>query len=552
VPNPLATVLAYHEATKHHLTGYARGPGYLDWATQPDPFRRYAGAPLVPLAREALGDDPPYGAVWTEGALPPRKVDADAVGRLLFDSLALSAWKEAGGNRWALRVNPSSGNLHPTEGYVACGPEAGLADAPAVFHYAPAVHALELRHRVAPEAWDAVARALPPGALLVGLAAIPWREAWKYGERAFRYCQHDAGHAVAAVALAAAALGWRCRLLDGAGDDAITALLGLDPAGPEGEHPDALLAVFPPPPEGTPLPAPHALPEGAAGAAAAGEWLGTPNVLSPSHVAWSAVDRAVAATAKPRTPEAAEAAPGPAPEGAAAPPRPEADAGFRVLAHRRRSAVAMDGVTGMTAAAFYGVLGRTLPGPGRVPFAALPGPAAVHLGLFVHRVAGVAPGLYVLARDGARVPLLRAALAEPDFAWRRPPGCPEELALFALVEEDVTRLAGVLACRQQIASHGTFAVAMLAEFEGPLTERGAWMYRRLFWEAGAVGQVLYLEAEAAGLKGTGIGCYFDDPVHRAFGLRDRTLQCLYEFTMGGPVEDPRLGDLPAYPEAEGV
>ena len=41
--------------------------------------------------------------------------------------------------------------------------------------------------------------------------SIYWREAWKYGMRAFRYCHHDCGHAIAAVAYAAAALGWRTR-----------------------------------------------------------------------------------------------------------------------------------------------------------------------------------------------------------------------------------------------------------------------------------------------------------------------------------------------------
>ena len=37
-------VVAYHERTKHHFHRYAAALGYLDWATQPDPFRRYAGA----------------------------------------------------------------------------------------------------------------------------------------------------------------------------------------------------------------------------------------------------------------------------------------------------------------------------------------------------------------------------------------------------------------------------------------------------------------------------------------------------------------------------
>ena len=47
--------------------------------------------------------------------------------------------------RWALRVNPSSGNLHPTEGYVLIGGIAELGEAPGLFHYAPAEHGLERR-----------------------------------------------------------------------------------------------------------------------------------------------------------------------------------------------------------------------------------------------------------------------------------------------------------------------------------------------------------------------------------------------------------------------
>jgi hypothetical protein len=58
--------------------------------------------------------------------------------------------------------------------------------------------------------------------------------------------------------------------------------------------------------------------------------------------------------------------------------------------------------------------------------------------------------------------------------------------------------------------------------------------------------VLYLEAEGHGLRGTGIGCYFDDPVHALVGLKDDAWQSLYHFTVGLPVEDPRLTTLPAY------
>ena len=43
-PSAGEVVVAYHERTKHHFHRYATSSGYMDWATQPDPFRRYAGA----------------------------------------------------------------------------------------------------------------------------------------------------------------------------------------------------------------------------------------------------------------------------------------------------------------------------------------------------------------------------------------------------------------------------------------------------------------------------------------------------------------------------
>ena len=221
-----AQMIAYHEASKHHYRTYAPGPGYLDWATQPDPFRRYAGAQVIPLARPAPDDDLPYEAGFMPGLAPVAPLDAASVSRLFFDTLALSAWKEYDDERWALRVNPSSGNLHPTEGYLICGALPGLSDAPIVAHYAPAEHSLEVRARLTPHIWQALREGvvsnrgdgLPEETIFVGLTSILWREAWKYGDRAFRYCQHDVGHALAALGIAAAGLGWQARLLDDLGD----------------------------------------------------------------------------------------------------------------------------------------------------------------------------------------------------------------------------------------------------------------------------------------------------------------------------------------------
>jgi hypothetical protein len=61
-----------------------------------------------------------------------------------------------------------------------------------------------------------------------------------------------------------------------------------------------------------------------------------------------------------------------------------------------------------------------------------------------------------------------------------------------------------------------------------------------------IGQVFYLEAEAAGLRGTGIGCFFDDAVHDMCGLRGTALQNLYHFTVGVSLTDHRIQTLPPY------
>ena len=196
----LAQVRAYHQRTKHSFQAYARSPGQMDWATQPDPFRRYAGAPALELPLAGPRDAPLYTQLFQPGAVPLQPLARDGLAMLLELAFGLSAWKGWGDDRWALRCNPSSGNLHPTEAYVVAGAGSGLDSG--VYHSHSHDHLLEQR----------CAAELPLRGVLVGLSSIHWREAWKYGERAFRYCQHDVGHALAALRYAAGVLGWTVEL----------------------------------------------------------------------------------------------------------------------------------------------------------------------------------------------------------------------------------------------------------------------------------------------------------------------------------------------------
>jgi SagB-type dehydrogenase family enzyme len=536
----VGAVCRYHQRTKHHLHRYAPAPGHLDWATQPDPFRTYAGAPRVELPLVADRLTPTFADLFRRGAVAPRPVELATVAALFELSLGLAAWKEFRGRRWALRCNPSSGNLHPTEGYAVLPAAPGLPAG--VYHYLSRDHVLERRWTPSDAGARRLAETLPPGSLLVGLSSVHWREAWKYGARAFRYCQHDAGHAIAAVRYAAATLGWSARLLDHLGDDEVSAWLGCRRAADDEavtpddrEHPDALLLV------GPNLPTSITLDIRPGEVLGGGRWAGRPNVLSPEHVPWEAIGSVAAATVKPRTPATAPMVSEPVPPldlPADGPPAAR-------LIRQRRSCLALDGRTPVAAATLFQMLDGLLPRPGVPPWDVLPWTPLVHPVLFVHRVGDLAPGLYLFERTAAVHDRLRAATRDA-FAWARVRGCPDHLRLFHLATADLRAASQAVSCHQEIASDGAFSLGMLADFAGVLRARGPWWYRRLFWEAGVLGQVLYLAAEAAGVRGTGIGCYFDDPTHDLLGLGGDEFQDLYHFTVGGPVDDPRLATGPAY------
>ena len=540
------TAAAYHEQTKHHFERYARSAGQLDWATQPDPFRRFANAPLTHLPLVSLEDSISYDNLYSHTSSDPQALSASSIGALFEFSLALSAWKKFGGSRWALRINPSSGNLHPTEGHLLAPTVAGLSDHPAVYHYAPKAHGLERRCSLTAAAWERLAVGFPAGTCFVGLSSIHWREAWKYGERAYRYCQHDVGHAIAAVAFSAAMLGWRATWLDGLGDGDVAMLLGLDRDGDftaaEREHPDLLLAVTPASNDSLP----RSLPRDAIEAVARGTWVGRANRLSVSHVQWDVIDEVAEACLKERAEGIASTI-----ERQGDPmldetlPRHGTPPDARAVIRGRRSAVAMDGRTSLSRETFFSMMARVMPRSGAAPWCALGPAVCVHLLLFVHRVDGVEPGLYFLARDADEMGSLREAM-QAEFEWLAPQGCPSGLPLRRLIKGDARRVATQVSCHQAIAGDGAFAVGMIARFAPSLETHGAWFYRRLFWETGAIGQVLYLEAQAAGVGATGIGCYFDDPVHDLLGLTGTKYQSLYHFTIGGPVEDTRLTTLPPY------
>jgi SagB-type dehydrogenase family enzyme len=561
---PLEIVKQYHEQTKHEFNQYARSLGYMDWANQPDPFRRYEGAQLFKLPLLTADDDPispSYNSLYSPETISPQPVTLNSLSRLFEYSLSITAWKEYGGNRWALRSNPSSGNLHPTEGYLLISKEADLPLEPGLYHYAPKEHGLEHRMQGSSEHIEELLKPFPTQTFLVGLSSIHWREAWKYGERAFRYCQHDMGHAIGTLRIAAATLGWRVFLLSGLDDRTVGALLGLNRLHEyeqaEPEYPEMMCAVIPTPNDQHKS-IPLTLHESAIEKCVEGDWQGKANRLSRDNpIPWEIIDEVTKASWKqsseaPTLQLAPSSSPKKVEEKHIQKNRTALSA--HQIIHQRRSAQAFDGSTSIKAEQFFSMLGRVFPhadlpvSQRPMPWDSIPWKPTIHLALFVHRVVGLAPGMYMLLRnsDQKLIEAFQQSMHQ-QFVWTIPENCPAQLPLYLLEEGNAQRIATQLSCGQDIAGASAFSLGMIAEFNSSLEQHGPWFYKRLFWEAGLIGQVLYLEAEVADVRATGIGCFFDDPVHRVLGWYPNTqFQSLYHFTVGGPVDDQRLSTLPPY------
>ena len=92
------------------------------------------------------------------------------------------------------------------------------------------------------------------------------------------------------------------------------------------------------------------------------------------------------------------------------------------IIRQRRSLLACDGRTAIAAARFYRMLERVMPrveldvARRPMPWDAIPWDPAIHFGLFVHRVQGIDPGLYAMARDPGKLGALKQSM-HAHFAW---------------------------------------------------------------------------------------------------------------------------------------
>jgi len=463
-----------------------------------------------------------------------QRLTLESLGAFLELSLGLSAWKEIQGSKWALRINPSSGNLHPTEAYIVL-PEITETLSAGVYHYNPYLHKIEKRASVKNQNWDKITEHFKSEGFIVGLSSIYWREAWKYGERAFRYCQHDMGHAIAALSFSANLLGWKVTSLNSLQDEVIETIIGFDKTKWHDLEQECGEIVFYVHPSDKTL-LPRGIPEEIIEDFRSLTFEGTPNQLSKDHVEWEIIEIVNKLTRKPSTGQKSfnlmsknfmeqeilgiEAA---------------------KIIRQRRSAIDFDGKTSITKKQFYSMLDKTLPRNDCAPYDTEVVEENIDLLIFVHKVDGLDKGLYFFNRNPNHLNEFKRK-TNPEFNWQK---IETDFPLYFIKAGDFQRIAEMVSCGQSIAGSSAFSLGMLAWFKKPI-EKQPFLYKHLFWESGMIGQILYLEAEAHGLRSTGIGCFFDDEVHKVIGLKDNAFQSLYHFTVGGPIEDSRLTTYPPY------
>ena len=490
----------YHESTKHSPESLRQARHGLDWANMPDPFRHYDGVPVLDLPADPPA--PQQRALQVlEGFSGTTSVEDGAhfLSELLFYSAAISASKlvASTGYRYALRVNPSSGNLHPTEFHFLTR---GLRDWPdGLYHYRPSSHMAEQR------AVGCLETKLTPDTspLLFILTSIAWREAWKYGERAYRYCLHDIGHAWQALALAARAMGCNAYALGRFPDDEVAQSCRLN----EDEWPMLILEVHG-----------RFIPRGRPENRDLVWFEGKANQLSPEPIKFPLISAIHGATRLPVSTDVSSMFRRSSRRSASASggefhlPSPDSsNRSFGETVRARRSALDFLGGAHTISLAQLATILHIATQPLSADFA---DGRFVDLYLYAHRVGQLPPGLYRYWEESATIEKIRGG--------------------------DQRVMAAGLSLGQQLAGNACVTFSMAGDLETATKLHGNRGYRYAHFEAGAIGHRLYLAAEALGLGATGIGAFYDDEVNRYLNLDRERRQVLYHFAIGYPIPDPRL------------
>ena len=218
----------FQQETKYqrgHLPG-----GGLDWASKPETYKQYPGAPKIPLSPPQTEGGAPIWDVLQQRRSMRRFRDAPIeeaqLSQLLWAAQGITQIQRGFGYRTA----PSAGALYPVETYVVIHAVEDIE--PGVYHYAVARHELD-QLKTGDFRADIARAALDQGIAYRANAVFVWtavfeRSKWKYRQRCYRYIYMDAGHVAQNVALAAVSLGLGSCQIAALYDNEANAVLGVD------------------------------------------------------------------------------------------------------------------------------------------------------------------------------------------------------------------------------------------------------------------------------------------------------------------------------------
>lgn len=217
----------FQQEVKYHR-GHLPG-GYLDWASKPEPSKRYPAAPKVQLEPPQCEGGAALWAVLQRRRSVRRFKDGELMTKTELSQLLWAAQGIANQGS-GFRTAPSAGALYPVETYLVVNSVEDVE--PAVYHYAVDKHELDqlrvgdFRRQVTQAALD---QEMTYRANVVFIwTAVFERTKWKYNQRAYRYVYLDAGHIAQNVALAAVALDLGSCQIGALYDDEVNALIGVD------------------------------------------------------------------------------------------------------------------------------------------------------------------------------------------------------------------------------------------------------------------------------------------------------------------------------------
>ncbi len=166
----------YHKQTKHSYRSVRSNPNQLSWENQPSTYKNYPEHYLkykLDLEREA--------------------------DNFLYHIAGLSAKKTYSEVEYSLRINPSAGALYPNELYFQARGVEGVENG--IYHYEVSSQSITLLQDI--NEHEGIEPYLGYKVAMKGylflVSAIYYRSAWKYKNRAFRYCLLDGGHLLGSI-----------------------------------------------------------------------------------------------------------------------------------------------------------------------------------------------------------------------------------------------------------------------------------------------------------------------------------------------------------------